>query len=101
MKSKALILFIILPIIAVALVIYQIVISNELATLGKDLGRLNIELSTQNDVHEQLTTEVASTSSFLVIRSRAQALGFKIPLKDQIVTLSPQSPVALQVTLPY
>ncbi|MEK7060680.1 MAG: hypothetical protein AAB937_00405 [Patescibacteria group bacterium] len=94
------ILLYLLPITAVALVIYQIVISNELATLGKDLGRLNTELSTQNDIHELLATEVASTSSFLVMRSRAESLGFKPPLKDQIIALSVESPVALKVTLP-
>ena len=101
MKRIGSLFFIILPIIAVTLVIYQIVISNELATLGKNLGRLNEEWSTQNDIQESLVTEIASTSSFLVMRSRAEALGFKIPLKDQIIALTPQSPVALQVTLSY
>lgn len=100
MKSIVPILFVLLPIIAVALVIYQIVISNELATLGKDLGRLNSELSLQNDIHEVLTTEVASTSSFLVLRKKAESVGFKVPQKDQIIALTPQFPVALRVTLP-
>lgn len=100
MKRIAPILFVVLPIIAVALVMYQIVISNELATLGKDLGRLNTELSTQNDTHELLATEVASTSSFLVMRNRAESLGYKPPLKDQIIALTVESPVALKVTLP-
>lgn len=100
MKPIVPILFVLLPIIAVALVIYQIVISNELATLGKDLGLLNSELSEQNDIHEILTTEVASTSAFLVMRKKAEGLGFKVPQKDQIIALTPQSPVALRVTLP-
>lgn len=89
-----------LPIAAVGLVIYQIVISNELATLGKDLGYLNNELSVQNDIHELLLTEVASSSSFLRLRVRAEALGFKAPDKDQIIALTPQFSVALGVTSP-
>lgn len=100
MKKITPILFVLLPILAVALVIYQIVISNELATLGKDLGRLNDELTNQNDRHELLVTEVASSSSYLILRTRAEALGFKAPLKDQVVALPKESPVALGVTLP-
>ncbi|MEK7577063.1 MAG: hypothetical protein AAB492_00410 [Patescibacteria group bacterium] len=100
MKRIGSLFFIILPIIAVTLVIYQIVISNELATLGKNLGQLDNELSTQNDMRDMLVTEVASASSYLVMRTKAEALGFKPPRKNQIVALSSEAPVALGVTLP-
>lgn len=99
MKRFAPYLLVILPIIAVTLVIYQIVISNELATLGKSLGQLDHELSAQNDIHETLVTEVASASSYLVMRTKAETLGFVAPRKDQIVALTSESPVALGVTL--
>ena len=98
-KRFAPILLIILPIIAVSLVIYQIVISNELATLGKSLGQLDHELSVQNDIHETLVTEVASASSYMTMRTKAEVLGFVAPRKDQIVALSSAAPVALGVTL--
>lgn len=100
MKQISSLTIFIFPVIAVILVIYQIVISNELASLGKELGRLNNDLSFERDINELLMTEVASSSSFLLLRKRAESLGFTLPLKDQIIALSQEPPVAFGATLP-
>ena len=73
----------------------QVVISNELATLGKRLGQLDTQVSYEADLNEALSTEVASASSLLVLRERAQKLGFVEPTATQIMSLTLEVPVAL------
>lgn len=86
-----------MPIVAVVLVIMQVVFSNELATLGKQLGKLDSEVTLEKDMHEALATEVASVSSLVSLRVRASELGFKAPTRDQIIALTPEVPVAFGV----
>lgn len=95
MKKIARIIGIVLPITAIILVVLQVVISNELATLGKRLGQLDAQVSRETDVNEALSTEVASASSLLMIRERAELLGFVEPTAKQIMSLTLEVPVAL------
>ncbi len=84
-----------LPITALVLLIIQVVISNELATLGKKMATLDREVRMHSEARESLTIAVASASSLLQLRERALAEGFVEPGTKQILNLSLQVPVAL------
>ena len=89
---------ILLPITAVILLVFQVIISNELATLGKKLGQLDVDVRLVSDVRESLSIEVASASSLLALRERALSQGFVEPTNKQIMNLSLQVPVALDIS---
>lgn len=88
----------VLPVTAILLIVVQVIVSNELATLGKRMGALDSAVSFQRDLHETLETEVASASSLLTLRQRALAEGFHDPKAAQIVSLPAEIPVAFGVT---
>lgn len=94
MKHLLRIAEIILPITAIVLLIFQVVISNELAALGKQLGQLDYEVRLESDINESLAIQVASASSLLTIRERATLAGFVEPTTKQIMNLTLQVPVA-------
>jgi cell division protein FtsL len=94
MKYLARSLAFILPVLAIFLVVTQVIVSNELATLGKKLGKLDTDISFANDMHEALATEVASASSMIALKDRAIAAGFHAPTKDQVMAISVVAPVA-------
>lgn len=98
MKNFGRIIGILLPIAAIILIVLQVVVSNELAALGKRLGALDAEVRVVSDIHEALQTEVASASSLLTLRVRAESLGFMEPTAKQIMNLTPETPVALGIT---
>lgn len=85
---------ILLPVIAIVLLVCQVVVSNELATLGKKLGKIDYQVSLESDIHEALTAQVASASSLMTVRERAATLGFVEPSAKQIVHVSLTVPVA-------
>lgn len=87
---------ILLPIAAVVMIVLQVVVSNELATLGKKLGQLDQNVKLESDINEALRTEVASASSLLVLRDRAELLGFVEPTSKQVISLTSEIPVALK-----
>ncbi len=95
MKRLLRIAEIFLPITAIVLLIVQVIISNELATLGKKMASLDHDVRIQNESRESLTIAVASASSLLQLRERALAEGFVEPTTKQILNLSLQVPVAL------
>ena len=85
----------VLPVLAVLLIVTQVIVSNNLATLGGTMGKLDTAVSDARDTHEALEMKVASASSLLTVRARAVALGFHEPLSNQITSLPAQVPVAL------
>lgn len=87
-----------LPILAVVLVVIQVVITNELASLGKELGKLDYKVSVADEMYEDLATQVASASSLYALRERAELLGFREPTQSQIIPLVPEVPVAIRIT---
>lgn len=89
---------ILLPITAVILLVFQVIISNELATLGKKLGQLDVDVRLVSDTRESLSIEVASASSLLALRERAFVQGFVEPTSKQILNVSLQVPVALDMS---
>ena len=86
-----------LPLLAGVLVITQVVMTNELASLGKTLGKLDYDVSVADDMYEDLATQVASASSLFALRERAGALGFREPTQSQIIPLVPEVPVAIRI----
>lgn len=85
-----------LPVIAIFLLGVEIIVANELAGLGKTLGNIDSEIAKESAVNEMLATRVASSSSLLTIREKAQALGFREPTAKQLLTLNPSElPVAI------
>lgn len=97
MKRLLRIAEILLPITALVLLIVQVIISNELATLGKKMATLDREVRIETEAKESLTIAVASASSLLQLRERALAEGFVEPTTKQILNLSLQVPVALDI----
>jgi len=91
---------ILLPILAVALLICQVIVSNELATLGKKLGRIDYEIGIESDIHEALAAEAASASALMTVRERATAMGFIEPSTKQILHLPQSIPVAFDPNAP-
>lgn len=87
----------VLPLLAGVLVVTQVVITNELASLGKELGKLDYNVSVADEVYEDLATQVASASALFALRQRAGALGFREPTQSQIIPLVPEVPVALHI----
>ncbi|MBU1326642.1 hypothetical protein KKB64_05480 [Patescibacteria group bacterium] len=85
----------ILPLCALILIGVEVFISNELAGTGGELANIESRISQEAGEREVLYTEVASASSLLVIRQKAETLGFADPGKNQIISLAPdQLPVA-------
>ena len=87
-----------MPVITIVLIVVQVIVSNELASLGKKLGKLDTEVAFAQDVHADLATQVASASSLYALRERAIQMGFHEPTQAQIIALTPQEPVALRLT---
>lgn len=97
MKRIISILQIIMPVAALGLLIAQLVVSNQLATLNARMGSLDTAVYEARDTNAVLETAVASASSLMAIRERAYAQGFLEPASSQVLTLSPQIPVALSI----
>lgn len=85
---------ILLPMCAIALVVAQVVVSNQLATLSARMGSLDEAVYEARETHAILQTAVASASSLMAIRVRAQESGFREPTVSQVISLIPQVPVA-------
>lgn len=100
MKYMLKIMYGVVPLLALVLVITQVVVSNELAKLGKGLGKLNTDIVVQQELRADLSTQVASASSLFALRERAVAMGFLEPGQSQIISLSPDVPVALRIIQP-
>lgn len=79
-----------------ALLVIQVVLSNQLTTHGKKVGEFEREARLAIDQKENLEILIASASSLLVIRDRAEDLGFLEPTAKQILTLTPEVPVAIR-----
>lgn len=95
MKRIARCIELILPAVAVVLLLTQVIVSNELATLGKEMGQLERDVRVEEGIAESLDIQVASSSSLLAIRERAMAMGFVEPTANQVISLSRETPVAL------
>ena len=80
--------------VVVLLAVGQLLVTNELASLGQSVGELDDRIEAAREVHELLGQEVASASSLLAIEEKAKELGFVEPTKTSYVTLS-DLPLAL------
>ena len=96
MKKCIQVIFNVMPILAMILLVVQIVMANQLASLGKRLEKLDYEIWTKQETNEDLTIQVASVSSLLSLRTRAQAVGFHEPNQSQIIPLI-SDPVAIHL----
>lgn len=99
MKLLTKVLGLSIPVLAVLLVVFQVAVSNKLATLGKRLGTLDYEVSQEQDLMQLLKTEVASASALMALRDKALLAGFTEPTAKQILNLIPQVPVAYDPAL--
>lgn len=86
----------ILPLIAVAFIISQILFTNELAEITTELHGLDTMIAALTDENISLEQKVASESSISAVTTKAKELGFTEAKK--IVTLSEKDfQVALQM----
>jgi len=86
----------ILPVVAVVFIISQVLFTNELAGITKELHALDATIATLTNENTTLERQVASESSTLAISTKAKEGGF-IEAK-KIMTLSDKDfQVALQI----
>lgn len=83
-----------MPILAFFLVIMQIIVSNELGLLGKDLAELETNINQEKIVKLATVIQIASDSSMLVQDARAKLLGFAEPARANLIVLDATLPVA-------
>lgn len=84
----------ILPVVAVALMVLELVVTNELATLGNKVKAIEVKIESLQEENELLSQEVASSSSLVTIATRAKDLGF-IKSSSTVSFAPEQLPVAL------
>lgn len=84
----------ILPILVVVLVVLELVVTNELASLGEKVNGIEVKIGALQEENELLSQEVASASSLLSLASRAKDLGF-VEAGATLSFTSEQLPVAL------
>jgi cell division protein FtsL len=85
-----------IPMFVVALVVAEIILTNELAGLGQEVGSLETHIDALKEENQLLREQTASASSLLTIAAQAQMLGFRDATPHQFLSLVPeQFPVAL------
>lgn len=83
-----------LPIVAILLVIIKFVVSNQLAFLGRYVGKFDRAIEAVEADNEKLSQQVASASSLVTLASRAKQMGLVEP--SSYLTIGPeQFPFAL------
>lgn len=70
-----------LPLLAVALLIVEMLVSNELAGYGRRVAETDRRIDALREENQLLAEKVASLSSLLTIEEKARALGFTVPPK--------------------
>lgn len=88
-------LYVATPCIAFVLVVGQIIVTNELAGVRKDIHWLDLEIAALTDEHDLLSQYVASASSLLSISQKAATAGFVAPKKANIIALDDSIDVAV------
>ena len=88
-------LYYVIPCMAFVLVVGQIVVTNELAGVGRDIRSFDSEIATLADEHDLLSQQVASASSLTSISQKAALAGFVAPKKSNIIALDDSSDVAV------
>ena len=84
-----------IPLIVCLLLITEIIVSNELAALGRKVSIHDSDIERIDEENQMLREEIASSSSLIAVTVRAQEAGFQDPRSGQILTLVPeQLPVA-------
>lgn len=80
--------------LTIVLVVVQVIISNKVGMLGKQLTGLEGNIEAEKFTNEFLTAEVASASSMFALEDRAKQLGFHEPSKNDILIMDAKIPVA-------
>ncbi len=84
-----------LPVFVIVLVTLQVVISNELASLGQTMGDIDTRIEGVKGTNELLESEVASASSLLTVAVKAKEIGFVEPTASSYLPLGSTLPLAL------
>ena len=65
-----------LPIIAIALLVVEMLVTNELAGFGRKVAQTDRAIDVLREENQLLQEKVASLSSLITIEEKASALGF-------------------------
>ncbi|MEK7129881.1 MAG: hypothetical protein AAB803_02565 [Patescibacteria group bacterium] len=85
-----------LPLILISGILIEFVLTNHLASLGREVRVIDERINQLREENEQLVGDVASASSLLTVSARASELGFVEP--EQYLTIgADQFPFALNV----
>lgn len=66
-----------LPLFAIGLIVFQLFLTNELASFGEKILEIDAKIESLSDDNLRLESQVASASSLLTIETKAFELGFK------------------------
>ncbi len=88
-------LYVIVPCMAFVLMVGQIIVTNELAGVGNDIGSLDSDIAALTDEHDLLSQQVASASSLTSISQKAVLAGFVAPKKANVIALDDSVDVAV------
>jgi hypothetical protein len=84
------------PIIAAILIVFEIILTNQLVGGGRMVRTTDMAIDTLRSENALLEQKVASASSLATVTVKAQEQGFVEPSKSQFLTLSTSElPVAL------
>lgn len=89
-KIRSYSLYILITILA----IFQIVISNRLASFGREISEISTKTNEILDENERIKKNIASSSAILTLGKKAEDLGFT--QKAQLFYIDEQYPVALK-----
>lgn len=83
-----------LPLLAIILIIFEIVATNEFASVGTKIRTIDVAIDRLRDENELLHSQIASASALIAIEQKAKDLGYKIPadfitMGQETVALNP------------
>lgn len=83
-----------IPLWVLILIVFKIYVTNEFATLGRNVKNIDEQTIILTEENEQMQQQIASSSSLLAIGDKAKESGYKEPVKDSVITIG-AVPVAL------
>lgn len=84
-----------MPVIAGALIVTEIILTNQFAGSGSQMRSVDVDIDGLRQENALLTQQVASASSLSTIAAKASEMGLVEPSKNQYLAVTAELPVAL------
>lgn len=86
------------PFFAGFLIIFEIILTNQLAGSGGQIQSVDMKIDTLHQQNALLSGQVASASSLTTIAVRASEMGLIEPKKTQYIAVTAELPVAINTS---